>query len=1722
MKKSDGFVGEIELLVVHQRSSAGSAPLSPGWPSALAVASREGFPPHSCPPRVGFWNRGRRCVASTLSACLLAFAAPAVTFTQSTVIAPSNTAYDGADIVVTNCTLTVDGLHSFASLQILGQARLTHSFAPSGVVLSNLVSVVAEQHILSATNATPLDTTTNVVMGSVAVRDASGVITYTNGVDYTVSLSNGLASIQILPGSAIADQSTNLVNYEALESMVTSGLNLAITGDAWVAEGGSINVDGVGYGGREGPGTGAIGIEPGPSGSGGGHGGVGGINSIAVQGGVANDSITQPTDKGSGGGAGLGRPGAAGGGAIRLTVGGTLRVDGVVSADGAVGDVIASGGGAGGSIWLTARTFEGSGRLSAEGGAGDPFYGGGGGGGRIALNYSLNTFSGAVFARGGTGYSLGGAGTTYTQGDPPSVGQVVVDNGGRAGAGTPIVATRAFDLTVQGAAAITLPNALEVRNLSLSSNSWLMVSNHELTVSGDATVAAGASITADSAGSPAEQGPGAGGTFSYYDVQVGGGGSFGGLGGFAGTSQFTGGGAYGSISAPANTGSGGGGSEGLGGAGGGTIRMQVAGTLVLNGRISANGGDGNGGGGGSGGSIWLTLGTLAGAGTISSDGGTSGGFGPYAGGGGGGGRISIQNQLNLFSGLISAYGGGGTYAGGAGTVFIQAAQPSRPSVNVDNGGQAGAVTPWPSSGVVGLGDLSVSGGARLTLGTSLILNNLRVSSGAWILTTNQGSISLLEMTVNSNLTVDAGGGILADGTVVGGSGIGRSGLSGGGGGGYGGSGGAGGGLYSGLGGFAYGSATEPTSGGSSGGAASDAPPGGAGGGGLHLAVLGNLTVDGWISADGEPGGGAGSGGGSGGGIWISAATLTGSGAIRANGGSGIGSGGGGGGGRIALQCSNNGFAGTLSAFGGAGSSSGGAGTIYTTASSFAAGQVILDNGGLVGSTPWTSSGNAIKLTVTGGAVVTLSMNEASFANLTVGSNSSIVLTGSQSLSCSSNLLIQAGGALLADGTGYAPGSGPGAGSLVYSGSAAASSGAGHGGNGASSWSSLSQPTPQPNGGATYDFLIPTQMGSGGGGPDNGGGAGGGVVILNVSGTLQVDGRLSANGMNGTNGGGGAGGSIALTVGTLSGSGVISANGGAGSQLSGGGGGGRISVQSTLNSFAGILSAFGGGGYAYGGAGTVYLLTKNQANGLFVADNGGNSGATTAWPGQFNLDWELRGSAIVNATSSSTVGNLLIESNSWLYCSNQFALNVSGNATIQAGAGIQTDGAGYRSGTGPGAGRYSYASGQGYLGGGGGHGGFGSSAGASTATSGGQGYGSTTTPIELGSGGAGNQGGGGAGGGALHIIVNGLLGLNGRISAEGAAGVYPGSGGGAGGSVWLSAGTLSGSGVISANGGPGNGAGGGGGGGRIAIQCANNYFLGAISAFGGKGISGWAGAGTIYTATNNQPLGQVLADNGGHPGTNTLVNATSPFDLVVSGGAVVSPPVSPLNVHNLRIASGGSVVGSGNESVLALVALGDVNVQAGGAMVVDGQGYPLGSGPGAGKASSGGASGGGYGGIGGASSTVSGGLSYGSAMQPLDFGSGGGGGFPFSPAVANGSAGGGALFLRVAGTLTIDGRLSASGAAAVNEASGGGSGGSIWLNAGVVAGSGTIAADGGAGYPAVGGGGAGGRVAVYSPADYFEGNVSVRGGPGYASGQDGLVLCLQPFADSGSDLSGTGQ
>ena len=94
-----------------------------------------------------------------------------------------------------------------------------------------------------------------------------------------------------------------------------------------------------------------------------------------------------------------------------------------------------SGGGSGGSLWVTCSQFTGSGKIEANGGNGN-YHGGGGAGGRITVNYITGGFhSDQTDARGGQKGSAsnvepGGPGVIYLDGKMPVVKNLRIDNKG--------------------------------------------------------------------------------------------------------------------------------------------------------------------------------------------------------------------------------------------------------------------------------------------------------------------------------------------------------------------------------------------------------------------------------------------------------------------------------------------------------------------------------------------------------------------------------------------------------------------------------------------------------------------------------------------------------------------------------------------------------------------------------------------------------------------------------------------------------------------------------------------------------------------------------------------------------------------------------------------------------------------------------------------------------------------------------------------------------------------------------------------------------------------------------------------------------------------------------------------------------------------------------------------------------------------------------------------
>ncbi len=207
---------------------------------------------------------------------------------------------------------------------------------------------------------------------------------------------------------------------------------------------------------------------------------------------------------------------------------------------------------------------------------------------------------------------------------------------------------------------------------------------------------------------------------------------------------------------------------------------------------------------------------------------------------------------------------------------------------------------------------------------------------------------------------------------------------------------------------------------------------------------------------------------------------------------------------------------------------------------------------------------------------------------------------------SATIDIQSGGTVNVDGKGYAVSEGTGAGTDDFAGDGGGSHGGTGGTGGASSASGV--------GGSTYGSVTsPATLGSGGGNACGPGGAGAGAVKLVASGTLTLNGSITADGNSGTGcrGGGGSGGAVWLDAGTLAGAGTITADGGIASTEGGGGGGGRVAIYYTTDSSTIIsgdkIQAYGGSqawvrDAGIGGAGTIYTKASGATNGDLIVDN----------------------------------------------------------------------------------------------------------------------------------------------------------------------------------------------------------------------------------------------------------------------------------------------------------------------------------------------------------------------------------------------------------------------------------------------------------------------------------------------------------------------------------------
>jgi hypothetical protein len=525
----------------------------------------------------------------------------------------------------------------------------------------------------------------------------------------------------------------------------------------------------------------------------------------------------------------------------------------------------------------------------------------------------------------------------------------------------------------------------------------------------------------------------------------------------------------------------------------------------------------------------------------------------------------------------------------------------------------------------------------------------------------------------------------------------------------------------------YGSVTNPVNLGSGCAGRSDGAKGSAGGGAVLLQVGGTLTVEatGSITADGD--GVTDRSAGSGGSVNITAASFAGSGTISAIGGTGGANyRQAAGGGRIALVAGSGtptqfGTL-TINARGGDGSvgGDGGAGTIFLKAPTQTYGSLVIKNVGeyTPALTTWTNEtwrfdsittlnygtlavGTNSVLDLTGTTLVSDSTPASITSRIKVDSTTTnryvfpaaftmggclsqggtnlfpfpgdvIVSTNGVlthegglfsttteanrlNLSVAGNVTVQAGGAISVKGRGYGAsgyyGYGPGGG---YG-----RSGASHGGQGASSDYTANT--------VTYGSIInPVNYGSGGGGRDGvNQSIGGGAIVLQVGGTMTVNGLITADGNEWSDFSAAAGGSVNISAASFVGTNTISAKGGRGLSNGAGAGGGRIALKAgsgdstQFNTLA--ITAVGGGtgagGYLDPAAGTVYLEAGSLGSGTGTVwiNNGGAPSPSytyTPIPPFTNAVLNELSQALVAvtnygkvfATTNTTVGNLVIYPN----------------------------------------------------------------------------------------------------------------------------------------------------------------------------------------------------------------------------------------------------------------------------------------------------------------------------------------------------------------------------------------------------------------------------------------------------------------------------------------------
>ncbi|NLB54240.1 MAG: hypothetical protein GX811_00460 [Lentisphaerae bacterium] len=284
---------------------------------------------------------------------------------------------------------------------------------------------------------------------------------------------------------------------------------------------------------------------------------------------------------------------------------------------------------------------------------------------------------------------------------------------------------------------------------------------------------------------------------------------------------------------------------------------------------------------------------------------------------------------------------------------------------------------------------------------------------------------------------------------------------------------------------------------------------------------------------------------------------------------------------------------------------------------------------------------------------------------------------------------------------------------------------------------------------------------------------------------------------------------------------------------------------------------------------------------------------------------------------------------------------------------------------------------------------------------------------------------------------------------------------------------------------------------LVFSCMPNSNAATRTWIGGGGNASAKTAANWLESTVPVPGDDIVLDD------TSDINMTWDLDVSVqswtqdgyNGTVTIATKYSETAYTNLHII-GDCLINSGTmthaansgkeDNRLSMSIGGDLTIGMNGAIDVTGKGYSAGNGPGAVGS---GYRGGSHGGLGAGNC----GPCYGSLVCPVSLGSGG-----------SQNPGGGAAFLNIAGTLTVNGSIAANGGQG-NQYHGG-AGGSVNIIAGAIAGTGTIKANGAQTTSNKGGGG---RVAVAvtnvgATVSLFIGTVEAFGG-GAVSGAGTVYL-----------------